>query len=168
MKHLPAHPDADQCTLSPRPAGHSLTPTTPARSSRSTREHPATIAWGHARPERRGHAYSYMYMISRALLLHETARQSSRRPPPRQRASARIRPSPARRRCCSSCAAAGWWPWCLCWLGLTRTAGTACSSTTGRPTTTGGAQGISSASERSEPPSWDATALGAVVCLSWL
>ena len=64
MKHLPAHPDADQCTLSPRPAGHSLTPTTPARSSRSTREHPATIAWGHARPERRGHAFIHVYDLT--------------------------------------------------------------------------------------------------------
>jgi hypothetical protein len=58
-----------------QPAGHSLTPTTPARSSRSTREHPATIAWGHARPEG-----MRIHMISRALLLHGTARQSSRRP----------------------------------------------------------------------------------------
>ena len=61
--------------LHTQPAGHSLTPTTPARSSRSTREHPATIAWGHARPEG-----MRIHMISRALLLHGTARQSSRRP----------------------------------------------------------------------------------------
>lgn len=65
--------------------------------------------------EARGHAYTYDLTCSPAPRDSTSKQQTT----PRQRASARIRPSPARRRCCSSCAAAGWWPWCLCWLGLT-------------------------------------------------